>query len=107
MAKHYIRLDSSNRVVKGFSTDFEEPLETDICITEKGGRHFELNGDVNPPLVNMDGIHIYKYIDGKVVETTEEERKTELENLHQIPKTESLEVEISNLTIALASMMGV
>lgn len=106
MAKHYIRLDNSNRIIKGFSTDFEEPLKTDICICEDGERHFELNGVINPQLVNMDGTHIYKYIDNKVIETTEEERKAEIESYPK-PTNQSLEDRVNNLTIALASMMGV
>lgn len=37
MYKHYIRLDSVGRVIKGFSDAFEQPEETDICINEDGG----------------------------------------------------------------------
>lgn len=79
-SKHYIRLDNYERVIYGFSDSFEQPLETDICICEKGGRHFELNGFSNPSLINMDMTHKYKYISGGVVETTEEERQAELDS---------------------------
>jgi hypothetical protein len=62
--KHYIRLDGTT-IVKGFSDAFETPLETDICIGECG-RHFELFGEVNPQLQDMNG-YLYKYVDGVVV----------------------------------------
>ena len=52
--KHYIRLDENNYVIKGFSDAFEEPLPTDICINENGGRHFELFGEINPNLYGYD-----------------------------------------------------
>lgn len=39
--KHYIRINDKNEVIHGFSNAFEEPLESDICITETGERHFQ------------------------------------------------------------------
>ncbi|MDF2510996.1 MAG: hypothetical protein K0S04_862 [Herbinix sp.] len=78
MSKHYIRLNENNSIIKGVSTDFENPLETDICINEEGGRHFELNGNINPSLTDMKGCHLYRYTGREVVETTEEERTIEL-----------------------------
>ncbi len=76
--KHYIRLDSNNCIIKGISDVFEEPEDSDICINQEGGRHFELLGQVNPPLISMSDVHLYKYIDGAVIETTEAERAAEL-----------------------------
>lgn len=67
--KHYIRVDDQNRIIKGFSDAFEEPLETDICVNEDGGRHFKLNNAVNPPLTDVEGIYLYKYDNG-IVERT-------------------------------------
>ena len=75
--KHYIRLDG-NVVIKGFSDAFETPLETDICINEKGGRHFEIDGEINPSLFTMDMCHLYRY-DGTLRKATEEELKAERE----------------------------
>lgn len=76
--KHYIRLDTNNRIIKGFSDAFEQPEEQDICINQEGGRHFELLGQVNPLLTNMDGSHLYKYEDGNIVEITEAEQEEEV-----------------------------
>lgn len=69
MYKHYIRLDSTNRIVKGYSDAFEQPQEGDICINEDGSYQFRLEPDSqeNPPLTDYDGIPQYKYADGAVV----------------------------------------
>ncbi len=88
--KHYIRLDSSNRVIKGFSDAFEAPLDTDICINEQGGRQFELLGVINPPLINMDMTYKYKYANGEILETTEKETQIELASF---PKPEPSQTE--------------
>lgn len=58
--KHYIRV-KDGFIVKGFSDAFESPLKTDICINEKGGRHFEMNGVINPTLYTEFGVPLYKY----------------------------------------------
>lgn len=76
--KHYIRIDANNCIIKGFSDAFEEPEGNDIGINQEGGRHFELLGHINPSLINESGIHLYKYTDGVVTETTEAERAAEL-----------------------------
>lgn len=74
MYSHYIRLDG-NKIIKGFSTAFEEPVEGDILIAEDAQRHFELSGQTNPPLTDDDGIPLYKHEKGKVISRT----KTEIE----------------------------
>ncbi len=88
--KHYIRLNANNHIIKGFSDAFETPLETDICINEQGSRHFELNGEVNPSLINQLGQPLYSYIEEEVIELTEEERNT----LYPIPEPEPSKVDV-------------
>lgn len=76
--KHYIKADSSGRVVDGWS---DGPLSDKgtadaICINEKGGYQFRLfpGGEENPSLFEWEYmIPIYKYKDGKVDRRTEEE----------------------------------
>lgn len=75
--KHYIRLDTNNSIIKGFSNAFEQPEENEICINQEGSRHFELLGVTNPALTDIDGIHLYKYVDGAIREATEAERAAE------------------------------
>ena len=77
MAKHYIRINEQNAIIKGFSSDFEQPQEGDICINEYGQRHFELLGIINPNLYDNDGILKYKYIDSEVMERTEQDKQSE------------------------------
>lgn len=69
MYKHYIRLDSASRIIKGFSDAFEQPQDADVCISEDGGYQFRFfpNGTENPPLMDYDGIPLYKYVDGTVM----------------------------------------
>ena len=73
MAKHYIITDELGRILRGFSDDFEQPTDGAICINEDGGRHFELNGVINPPMMDYSGTPLYKFDGGKVVERSQEE----------------------------------
>ena len=70
MYKHYIRLDNTDRIIKGFSDVFEPPLGGDICINVDGGYQFRLepDGEENPMLTDYDGIPLYKH-DGTAVVT--------------------------------------
>lgn len=79
MNKHYIRV-TDGIVIKGFSDAFEKPLEGDPCISENGGRHFELAGEINPPLLNENGTHIYRY-DTKLRKATKEELEAERQKM--------------------------
>ena len=73
MAKHYIMTDEADRVLRGFSDDFEQPTDGAICICEDGGRHFELNGSINPPMTDYSGAPLYSFDGKKVVARTQEE----------------------------------
>lgn len=113
--KHYIRLHTNDCIVKGFSDAFEEPEEGDICINQKGGRHFELFGQINPALCNMQGQPIYLYENEVIRELTAEEQSS----LFQIPvpepteteilraENEKLKSQIEAINIALAEIVGV
>jgi hypothetical protein len=83
--KHYIRIDMENRVIKGFSDAFEQPTDGDICINEQGGRHFELNGVINPPLMEEHGVYLYKYADSTVQERTADEIQADTKETTQAP----------------------
>lgn len=73
MAKHYIATDEQGRILRGFSDDFEQAADNAVCICAEGGRHFELNGVVNPPMMDEVGRLRYKLVDGVVMERTPEE----------------------------------
>ncbi len=76
--KHYITVDAKNRIIDGWSDGphrNDKSTEEAICINDKGGYQFRLfpGGEENPPLRTMDGIPLYKYVDGAVQERSEEE----------------------------------
>ena len=95
MAKHYVVTDEEGRILRGFSDDFEQPDANAICINEDGGRHFEANGVCNPGLINGDGVALYKFVDGQVVERTPAELEADKPIIVPIPtieeRTEALE----------------
>ena len=89
MYNHYIRV-TDDKIIKGFSSAFEQPLKNDILIAEDAQRHFELNGQTNPPLTDDDGIPLYKHEKGKVISRT----KTEIEaDREALPEPEPSETE--------------
>lgn len=75
--KHYIAVDDRNRIIDGWSDGPHPEKSTDgaVCINEQGGYQFRLfpDGEENPTLFDMDGIPLYKYVDGAVQERSPEE----------------------------------
>ena len=108
MSKHYIKLDENNRIIKGFSSDFEQALQTDICINENGGRQFEMNGKINPSLIDKKGVFLYKYENGQVIKRTDEEIATEESSIIQ-PKSELeiLRQTVDTIALQILDLMGV
>ncbi len=98
--KHYIRISENKHIIHGFSEAFEQPLETDICITEKGGRHFELLGKANPCLKDENGIFRFKFEITPMLRT-EEEKQPELDTINALPKPKSIEERLDILDEAL------
>lgn len=64
--KHYIRLQGDT-IISAFSDAFQQPLKDDICINEKGDRHFNLE------LINDDGLYRLKWDGKQIVEKTTDE----------------------------------
>jgi len=97
--KHFIRTDAQNRVIKSFSTAFEQPLPSDILINTEGGRHFEIDDEVNPSLYNEKWIPLFKYEAGKIVKRTDQEIQVDIDALPPAPPTlvESLQAETAEL----------
>ena len=95
MAKHFIITDELGRILRGFSDDFEQPEASAICINEDGGRHFELNGVINPPMTDCNGVSLYKLDGGKVIARTQTELDADKPVIIPIPtieeRTEALE----------------
>jgi hypothetical protein len=107
MAKHYVRIDSQNRIIKGFSADFEQPQDTDICINADGGRQFELNGVINPSLINRNEVWLYKYVDGTVSQRSAEEVQSEIDAINNAPKEPTDKARLDAVEAAISALMGV
>lgn len=110
MYKHYIRLDSAGRVIKGFSDAFEQPQAGDICISEDGGYQFRLTpgGPENQTLVDYDNIPLYKYEGGAVVARSAGEIEADRAAIQQpvtIPSTQ--DIINANIMARLATLEGV
>lgn len=108
MYKHYVRLDNVNRIIKGFSDAFEQPQDSDICINEDGSYQFRLttNGPENPPLMDMDGIPLYKYDGGAVVGRSADEIESDRAEIQQPAATPSIEERVAATESAIIAMMG-
>lgn len=102
MAKHYVYTDESGRVLRGFSDDFEQPTDGAICINEDGGRHFELNGVINPPLIDVRGVPKYKLVSGSVIDRSQTEMEADI---IQTPSTPTLEERTAALETAMLEIV--
>lgn len=75
--KHYILLDSSGNITDTWSDGPhpEKDISGTVCINDRGGYQFRLypGGEENPLIRDMDGIPLYKYVNGEVVARTEDE----------------------------------
>ncbi len=89
--KHYITVDSQNRITSAWS-DGPQPdrdISNAICINDKGGYQFRFHpgGEENPNLWTMDGISLYKW-DGKhVLQRTEKEIEADRAAIPDPPPT--------------------
>ena len=105
MAKHYIITDEQGRVLRGFSDDFEQPTNGAICINEDGGRHFEMNGVINPQMTDFNGTALYKYDGEQVVTRTQEEVEADKPVATPAIATPSIEDRTSALELALLELI--
>lgn len=72
----YARADENNKVIKVFSTCFEQPQDTDILLKSGNGDEFvHVQGDYQ--LLNTDGTHRYCIDNDAMRECTEEELEEE------------------------------
>lgn len=112
--RHYITVDSDNRITAGWSNGPHRDRDTTdaICINEQGGYQFRLfpGGEENPPLYTMDAIPLYRW-DGQAVQPrTEEEIAADRAAIPAPPPTEAellrteleqLRQELTNTQMAL------
>lgn len=106
MAKHYIITDDLWRVLHGFSDDFEQPDTNAVCINEYGGRHFEINGVVNPPMTDYNGVPLYKFDGKQVIERTKLELDADKPVVISVPTIEE-RVQVIELAVKELATNGV
>ena len=78
-SKHYIEIDSSGNIIKGFSDAFQESADHSIPINGKGGYQFRLfpGGEENPTLFDGWRVPLYKWDGTRVIERNQEELATD------------------------------
>lgn len=90
--KVYIKVDENNRITEvnssAFISDTEGWIEIDSGLGDK--YHHAQGNYFDKPIMNFDGTHNYKLVDGAVIETSEEEKAEELASF---PKPEPTEIE--------------
>lgn len=95
-SNHYIRTDDKNNIIDGWSDSIVhmEDLENCILINDKGGYQFRLKysdgtlSEENPALWTYDGISRYKYVNGSIIEKTEEEIQQEINEIPPLPPSQ-------------------
>lgn len=63
---HYIRIDSNNIVIHGFSDAFETPITGDLPLSGDNGRHFQIQ------LMTDTGQYKYKLVNGQMIDRTQD-----------------------------------
>ena len=108
--KHYIKPDSSNRIIDCWSNGPHPDRDTTnaICISDKGGYQFRLfpDGEENPSLYDADGIPLYKWDGQAVVKRTAEEIAADRAAIPAPPPSEMelLRQEVAKLSVENAQM---
>lgn len=87
MSHHYICIDDTGHIITGWSDGpFPDRDSTGaICINEQGGYQFRLfpDGEENPQLLSAFGIPLYKYVDGEIVQRSQEELDADYDEMTQ------------------------
>lgn len=75
MAKLYVKTDENSNIINGYTNFFgRKPADGDICImNDDAVIHFMIDGEINPPLFDENGLPVYKLVDGVPVRRTDEE----------------------------------
>ena len=108
--KHYIKPDSSNRIIGCWSDGPHPDRDTTdaICISDKGGYQFRLfqDGEENPSLYDADGIPLYKWDGQAVVKRTAEEIAADCAAIPAPPPSEMelLRQEVAKWSVENAQM---
>jgi len=109
--KHYIKVDSTDRIVEGWSDGPHRDKDTTdaICINDQGGYQFRLfiGGEENPCLYDWNGmIPLYKWDGEQVVVRTTEEIEADRAAIPVVAPAPSSEERLAALESAMLAVMG-
>lgn len=111
--RHYASVDGTGRIQSIWSDGPHPEIETSeaICINEQGSYqvYLTVNGkrtEENPAWLSNDGIPLYKWEDGEVLERTQEEIEADREALPKPEVKPSPEARIAELEATLAALLG-
>jgi len=125
MERQFIRIDDRERIIHGYSDEFEEYQEGDIEINAdtNAGRHFVINIDgewlTNPSLTNEHGVPLYKWSGTEIQVRTPKEIEDDTPEPPELPdpppdppndlitRIEELEDEVEALQGTINTMLGV
>lgn len=104
--KHYIEIDESSNIIKGWSDAFAPATENSICINEQGGYQFRLwpDGEENPNLFTLDGIPLYKWDGEQVVARSEAEVEADRAAIPKLPIVPTYEERLAAMESAILTM---
>lgn len=104
--QHYIEIDKSSNIIKGWSEAFAPATENAICINEQGGYQFRLwpNDEENPNMFTMDGIPLYKWDGEQVVARSEAEIEADREAIPTPPTVPTYEERLAAMESAVLVM---
>lgn len=104
--RHYVRIRDDGVITDAWSDgpNWRKDISNAICVNEKGSYHFRLtpDGEDNPPLLDDDGVWLYKWDDSKIVPRTETEMDQDRKDIvdTQPPsKIEQLRADVDYLSI--------
>lgn len=116
--KYYIRLNENNRIIKAFSSAFEESLKTDIEIGQGFGSQFRANSEVlndelqihagvenGLPLYNEKHQYQLEFVDGVIYKISDEVLESEyVEPIRAPTKMEIIQKELLQTQLALCDV---
>lgn len=89
---HYITIRKDGSIINTWSDGPfpNEDISDAICINDKGGYQFRLypDGEENPPIYDVDGIPLYKWVNGKIVKRSESEIEKDRSEIPTPPPSE-------------------
>jgi hypothetical protein len=89
--KKYISIDDNKNITHSFTSGTKRPSTKDILIGESKDRHY------NMVIFRADGLYNYKYIDGKIVETTDTDFIEEIQLIANENRILEIKAELSEL----------